>query len=270
MEDNGGAPPALDKTSTSAVHLENIFICPSLSTLNIDGRNYYNACQRAMDFWKEMLPAVYNLSISHFTPVATRGESFTTSRLLHSLGLHELFTVHLDDLHLEESPNHIFYGSDLKHLVLENMPSPRCTQEIVDGLGPHDHLHIIRSGLISRNIRRAHLTLQEINEGEDLVAFISDFRGRSLVVKNCPSFNDQVLSIMAIPKHYCALDLETLSIHNCPNISVPALKKMVETRCDDTQYRLRAMRIYGRIPEILLEDAKWFRDRLVVFEYYQE
>jgi hypothetical protein len=85
-----------------------------LSTLDIDGRNFFNACQQNID-WTEILPAICNFSISHFMPIATRWESFKTSRLMRSLSsFNRLMTVHFNDLHLDESPGHSSYDFDLR------------------------------------------------------------------------------------------------------------------------------------------------------------
>jgi hypothetical protein len=181
-----------------------------------------------------------------------------------------LTTIHVNDLHLEESPDpsHGFFRFGLKTIVLESMPSTRCAQKIVTCLGAPQYVHIIRSGLISvfRSFSQSHTILQEIDEGEDLVAFIKKFSDCVLAVRDCPGFNDEVLDAM----HHCAPGLQDLSIFNCPNISITALKKLVETRCLNTRNQLRTIRISGRVPEISLEDAKWFNDRLFTFFYDQE
>jgi hypothetical protein len=179
--------------------------------------------------------------------------------------LNRLTTIHINDLHLEESTSYIFYFFKLKTLVLESMPSTKCAQMIVDCLGALQHLHIIRSGLIHILWRpsQSHTTLQEIGEGEDLVGFIKTFSDRILVVKDCPGFDDEVLDAM----HGRAPELQALSIVNCPNISIPALKKLVATRCLNARNQLRTIRISGRVPEISLEDAKWFNDRLFTFSH---
>jgi hypothetical protein len=72
---------------------------------------------------------------------------------------------------------------------------------------------------------------------------------------------------MATPEYYCTPELEELSIINCPNISLPALKEMLETRCHDARNWLTAIKISGCLPEMSLEDAEWFYDRLFAFTY---
>jgi hypothetical protein len=270
MEDDGGAPPSLNETSSSAIHHET-FRCPGLATLDTDGRNFFNACQQGIR-WADILPVVHNLSISHFTPVATRGESFTTSKLLHSLRRYsQLKTIRFNDLHLKASPKRTFFNFELNAIVLEDMPSTRCAQEIVVGLGEHAHLYIIRSGLISQGTVQDYVTLQEIDEGEDLVAFLRRFNTWSLVVKDCPGFDDEVLNKMATPEYCCATELQELSIINCPNISPPFLKKLLETKRDESEDDnanvLTSITVSGRIPEMSLEEAEWFKDRLSKFSY---
>jgi hypothetical protein len=92
------------------------------------------------------------------------------------------------------------------------------------------------------------------------VAFIRAFHGRSLCVKNCPSFDNEVLSITATPKYYCASELKELSISNCPNISIPALKQWWKQDATTPKIGFGKYKVSGRIPEISLEDAEWFQD----------
>jgi hypothetical protein len=182
-----------------------------------------------------------------------------------------LKTIRFNDLHLTASPKRTFFNFELKAIVLEDMPDTKCAQEIVVGLGEHAHLHIIRSGLISQGSVQDYLTLQEIDQGEDLVAFLRRFSTWSLVVKDCPGFDDQVLDKMATPGYYCATELQRLSIINCPNISVPFLKKLLQTKRDESEddnaNALTSITVSGRNPEMSPEETQWFRDRLSRFSY---
>jgi hypothetical protein len=178
-------------------------------------------------------------------------------------------TIHINDLHLKESLDGVYLSSrfDLKTMVLESMPCTRCAQQIVDCLGAPQHLRIIHSGLISIFLRfsPSHTTIQEIDKGKDLVGFIQTFFDRMLVVKDCPGFNDEVLHAM----DNCTPELQDLSILNCPNISIPALKRLVATRCLNPRNQLRIIRISGCVPEMSLE-AEWFNDCLFTFSHNQE
>jgi hypothetical protein len=121
----------------------------NLCALAIDGRNYFNACQRNVH-WTETFPVLSALSISHFTPVAHRSESFTTYELKLSLipFRHDLTYFRINDVHLDESSSPVpddddeLYFDGNKMIVLKNMHNTHCVMQVLNFLrGPSD-MHI--------------------------------------------------------------------------------------------------------------------------------
>jgi hypothetical protein len=288
VEDDGGAPSDVGETSFSTIHHEPLQ-CPNLRTLSIDGRNYFNACQRNVN-WTKIFPVLSTLSISHFTPVAIRSESFASSDLVLSIVPFQnyLTTLCIDDVHLDESPTPILDDDgeldfddlcELEMLTLKNMHN---TKQILDFFGGSPNLHIARCRLHPDYTVYHVLSLKEIDKSENLVAFLRTCHTEKLIVDDCPGFGDAVLHAMTIPDPgaqavpwtlpYCAQSVQDLSILNCPDFSISALKQLVETTRINMPYGLtlppiHAVQLSGRVPEVSSENREWFKGRLSEFSY---
>ena len=280
-EDDGGAD---DGTMVpAAVHDK--FPCPNISRLIIDGRNYYNACQRNIH-WTEMLPYVRDLSISHFTPVTTRSESFTTSNFLRSLDpLLCLNSLHINNVQFHQSSHYEYLevpdDLPLKTIVLENLQNANSVDQLIGVLGQSsDDIQIIRCRRGYQSAYEGNLSLKDIDSSEILIAHLRVFWGPTLVIDDCPGLNDDVLKAMATPdfhntSFHCARDVRHFSILNCPNISVPALKQLVETRLHialaglpvGAALPITMLRLSGCDLDISTDDRNWFSDRLSQFSY---
>jgi hypothetical protein len=287
VEDDGGAPADAGELSLSTIHDEPLQ-CPNLGELTIDGRNYFNECQRNVN-WTEMFPTVSALSISHFTPVAIRSESFTSSELMLSIVpfRHRLKSFSINDVHLDESPTPMLddngddefgYYFNLEMTALNNMHSTHCVTQILDFFGWIPDVQITRCCLAPDAYCDGKLSLKEIDRGEDLVEFLRTCHAKNLVIDDCPGFGDAVLHSMTMPLgadpwslSYCARYVQGLSILNCPDFSVSALKLMVQTR----RFRrgmpqapiIVALHLSGRVPDVSSEDREWFKSRLSDFSY---
>jgi hypothetical protein len=116
------------------------------------------------------------------------------------------------------------------------------------------------------------LSLKLIDRGEDIVEYLRLFRGDDLIIDDCPGFNDDVLNAMTehMPFPCCAPLVRRLTIDNCPNISLPALKKLVTTRCYDGVPReypsMLGLDLTGCVTEMSLFDEDWF-ERWLTFSY---
>jgi hypothetical protein len=95
-----------------------------------------------------------------------------------------------------------------------------------------------------------------------------------LVIDNCPGFGDAVLNAMTGPGPQrvcsCAHYIQGLSIINCPDFSISALKQLVETRRIKSSWsdrnnfyppaqQIRVLRLSGRVPVVSSEDIDWFK-----------
>ena len=76
MEDDGGTNHTGPVSNSTE---EEEFECPELTSLVIDGRNYYKACRRDSR-WTNYIDTISSLTVSHFKP--RLGESFTTHEFL--------------------------------------------------------------------------------------------------------------------------------------------------------------------------------------------
>jgi hypothetical protein len=274
LEDNGGANYVAGEVNISQNGPET-FHFHNVGHLCIDGRNYFNACQRD-PLWTEMLPDLFDLSVSHFTPVAARSESFRTSDLLMSLGplRSKIGTILIGDLDLHESPHHVFDDDfDIGSIDFENMQNANCLKEMMDFLGHPEYLQITRCCSIALDLFDGTLSLKLIDKGEDIVEFLTMFRGDDLTIDDCPGFNDNVLNAMTkrTSFNYCAPSVRRLTINNCPNISIPALKQLVRTRCYDGAPRqypsILGLDLTGRGTEMSPEDESWFEAWPLTFSY---
>jgi hypothetical protein len=230
-----------------------------------------------------MLSNTFELSISHFTPVAARSESFTTSDFLLSLSplRNQLSAIVLHDLHLHASPPLEFDDEDEdsrpESIVFDNMQNATCINQIMDFLGDPDDLHIARCCPVLLTPFEGKLTLSLIDRGEDIEEHLRMFRGENLTIDDCPGFNDDVLNAMTEPRfvsgvsNSCAPFVRHLTIHDCPNISLPALKQFVKRKCYDGRQKqyptMLGLELTGRVVELSPEDQDWFKRWQITFFY---
>ena len=213
LEDDGGAVSTVSEMSLSPVYREP-FQCPHLSSLAIDGRNYFNAYQQNVN-WTEMFPVISALSISRFTTVAIRSESFTLSTLTLSLipFRYRLTFLCIDDLHLDDSPIPMLDDDDMADLdepapetiVITNMYDTHCVDQIVNFLGEPSNLHITRCHLDRDQFSsQGTVSLKDIDIGEDLLGFLTLCVAEKLVIDGCPGFGDEVLNaMMTVNTYWC-------------------------------------------------------------------
>jgi hypothetical protein len=85
------------------------------------------------------------------------------------------------------------------------------------------------------------------------------------MVKRCPSFNDTVLHMMTPREdgtHNCARNMVSLTIVDCQNFSVAALRQLVSAKS-----RVESLRVFGRAPVISDEDFWWLSENTGYFDY---
>ena len=305
VEDDGGAVSTVSEMSLSPVHREP-FHCPHLSSLTIDGRNYFNAYQQNLN-WTEMFPVISALSISRFTPVAIRSESFTPSALTLSLipFRYRLTYLCIDDLRLDDSPIPELDDDDdmfdfdepaPETIVITNMYDTHCVDQILKFLGEPSNLDITHCRLARERFSCNNISLKDIDRREDLLRFLTVCIAKDLVIDSCPGFGDEVLNAMMTANadhgrmlyecgaHY----VEELSISNCVEFSISTLKQLVENRKqlienwkqlveiqsgppDIFSIRppspINVLQLSGNVPEVSSEDIEWFRGHVSDFFY---
>ena len=294
VEDDGGVVSTVSEISLSPVHREP-FHCPHLSSLTIDGRNYFNAYQQNLN-WTEMFPVISELSISRFTPVAIRSESFTSFALALSLipFRYCLTFLCIDDLRLDYSPipeldddDDMFdiYEPGPETIVITNMYNAHCLNQIGGYLGEPSNLHITRCCLDQDTFCcQGTVSLKDIDIGEDLTRFLTGCLAEKLVVDGCPGFGDEVLNAMMTADDWWGMrsgarNVQEFLIHNCVGFSISALKRLVETRKQLVEMRngrhvtfhipptINVLRLSGYVPEVSSEDIEWFICHVPEFSY---
>jgi hypothetical protein len=287
-EDDGGHDSGTPIHSSITEHEQ--FQCPELTSLVIDGRNYYEACNYDAT-WMDDFSSVVNLTISRFKPC--RAEWFSIRELLLPLTALNIDTLCVSDVALHRSHEAIPLLARTTCLDFEDMHDFWIMDRIIHGT------HVIPAnspfcisftrctfaGIFntSRHVGQAgvggDLILAEMDK--DMVPFLRVFKANELEVLRCPSFNDIVLDAMGSEENGsfpCATYIRTLSITNCLNFSVAALRRLVESRLhlppenndqwNPTTTRLDGLFLEGNIPLISEADSAWFVANVPTFRYY--
>jgi hypothetical protein len=187
----------------------------------------------------------------------------------------------IDKVHLDESPDTIldddeYFGQAT--VTIKNMHNACGVRQILDLFGASSKVHLTRCRLPEYSCTSKHLSLKAIDEGEDLVEFLRACTTTMLVIDDCPGFNDAVLDAMTKPARdtpprkswSCAQYLQGLSIINCLNFSISALKQLLETRQGKSTWSpafLPVLRPTGRVPVVSSEDRDWFKRGVSQFSY---
>ena len=276
-EDDGGS----DCESISLTeHVK--FLCPKLKSFVIDGRMFYEACWGDAQ-WSRKIATVKSLTISHFQP--RPGESFSTDQLMRPLtALRSLDTLRIVDTVLCPSPKSID-DPDLpwvNYLDFDGLIDFRVMDQIIYLMVDPYNISFTRCGLEHITDVFQHfgdggeLRLAEINH--DLAPLLRLWIGHALDIADCPGFNDVLLDTMASKENgvfNCAKRLKTMTIRNCPNFSVVALRRFVQSRprwdlqvlTSVTPFTtpIEHVHLSGNVPIVSQADVAWFDTNLSSF-----
>jgi hypothetical protein len=228
------------------------------------------------------------LMISHLD--LRPGESFSTYEFLLPLSTTVVNTLHIANVDLQpvpEGPEIRFRR--LQFLVFEDMHNSRVMDQINIWVDPCE-VSFIRCTFdhIAHPFRRfgspvygGWLILEEINQ--DIAPLIRLFDGYHLRITRCPSFNDSILSMMTGPGGNYRLGwtrhLRTIILTDCPNFSIAALRRLVESRAhlpfDDglaqmIDAQIDMVFLFGNVPSISEADGAWFEENVEEFKYVQD
>jgi hypothetical protein len=104
----------------------------------------------------------------------------------------------------------------------------------------------------------------------DLAPLLRLWHGCVLNITDCPRFDDALLGAMSSKANgvfNCAQFLERLNIQNCPNFSVAALRRFVESRLDlpfnhhvfnRVTPRIKDIQLSGNVPTVSQVEQSWF------------
>jgi hypothetical protein len=134
--------------------------------------------------------------------------------------------------------------------------------------------------LFAYEVSKGRLILEGIDINQDLEYILGGWMGGELHVRSCPGFNDAVLGMMATisaKEFRSATCVHTLKISDCPNFSVPKLKRLIKVRrdnvvppdediCSGTIFELA---LSGDVPRFTSEERRWFIRNLQKFSYHE-
>ena len=253
---------------------------PILTTLFIDGRNYYNACSRGGAGWTDVVGRIESLMVSRYKP--RPGESLSSHAFtLPLMALENLRDLQILHVALSSATQQPWLANvepplslhPLNYLRLCGLANSQAVAEILDLTTTVSEMDITRcaTALPMNGFGLGGcLELDSIDEKEDLVPLLCSWEGESLVVKKCLGFNDSILEMMCEQMDgdfICATNMDHIDIVDCPNVSVEALKSLVNTLCrPSAEPRLEFIRVYGLVPHFSQEDLLWFETNVEMFE----
>ena len=278
VDDGGNNPPDTFEPGT--------FLCPVLQTLVIDARNFM------INAWTFI--NANSIKISRFSPSESvdYDDSLSFHGMLETLQeFLKLRSLTLSDIDFDFSDGsaHIFPLSPLSSLTFEDL-TVDTLQEFFDVTSVHTgSITITRCSIDTfTNMSCTQLTLGEIPAEENLTEFLKLWEGQDLQLDNCPSFDDSVLDMMSkadpLGVDFGATNMNELTISDCHNFSVEALKAMVDVRSrtastfelEDDDWddldpspvsRIGRLIVVGSGPLILPEVAKWFQANVEIFHW---
>jgi hypothetical protein len=266
MEDDG----ASINTWQSITSMEQQFL--TLQWLAIDGQNYYNACRKGSQ-WTVKCQGVLHLEVSLYTPLPS--QSFPTSEFLLPITcMPMLSSLNMTNLILHPQPFPTLADTwvDLFHVQLNNIQPFESMAAIMKLLGGSNHIALTHgpTGDPGPFNDDEELILRGIGDNQDLVPILHTWRGTTLNVIDCPSFNDAVLDVMSayeeedeIRTYGCADYASSLYIRDCSNFSAATLRHFVTNRSSD----FAVLNVSSCAPDIADEDLKWFSEILDEFSY---
>jgi hypothetical protein len=242
------------------------FQCPALRKLAIDDRNFYNACRQGIQV---QFPAVTDLAISRFTGYPN---PIPLQHLLSALSvMPNLTRLRLTNLDFDPADNvvlHFLSLISLYSLVCEDVGDMDSLKSLIESIDEIADLTLIRCTVRKAYIGAGTLTLKKIDDDlDDLDNILCFWSGENLYLDSCPGFDDAFLKRMCGANGAIASSMIFLNISNCPNFSVPALKRFVGSRerADYECPALEGMRISGDSPYFSPEDILWFKKHLTDF-----
>jgi hypothetical protein len=262
--DDGDSDAAIGSLETQ---ITTRFQCPALWKLAIDGRNFYNTCEEGK--WPSFeFPAVNDLAISRFTG---HPNPLPLQDILSALCvMPNLTNLRLADLALDPPDNAGTYDfispSLLDSLDCEDIGDMESLEYLIEYFEEVPDLTLTRCAVGNAIFAAEILTLNGIDDDvDDFNNILRFWSGRHLILEHCPGFDDAFLETMCLSGGNCTA-VKSLDAWDCSNFSVPALKRLVESReSADWCPALEGLYIAGRCPSFSPEDRLWFEEHLASF-----
>ncbi|KAH7919074.1 hypothetical protein BV22DRAFT_1099887 [Leucogyrophana mollusca] len=229
-----GAGASRDETSRWG------FTSPNLQTLALSGANIRDICMGGAEWLGELARQGSRMSGIEFSRYGSTSNGFgnlhmhSVLDMLMSIPYHSVSQLVLTSLDLDCSGplTNEDRGLSADKLLLKDLQAEFII-ELFSAL-------YAESATINRcpistvdEILADELLLEDIYAGESLYRPLKEWNGIVLGVQNCPSFNDALLAEMAygdVHRGFMCPELHTLTIRDCPNVSVRALRTLVDKR----------------------------------------
>lgn len=257
------------------------FSFPALETLDVDGRNFADACIN-MSTWGRCLAATKKLhvSISNFNPISNSVDNecsmVDVAKALHRvpyITMLRLVNVEFRETYLED------WNGQPKALELNNIDLVNVSQMLIEDLFEFaqidlQYLHVTRSPLPDLGATsHTEMILEDIPAHEDIAAFLRQWRGSDLDIIGCVAFDDSAVDALGI-KHFAngphtTHERRNFRIADCPNVSTCALKNLIASRNSNMfgQGDRCTLRVSGKGEILSPDDREWFRENLDDFHW---
>lgn len=284
--DDGETEPFDLEVAKAQVIKEETFRCPSLKLLGINARNYFQSVAASAP-WLECLPDLASMTVATFQVQTNEDKELSSYTSLVPLeSLDESAELHLSGVELTyengvcESLNIVV---STEHVTFKDLAFETLHEifYVVD-FSPQS-VHIINSyPFDAANLRMPNfaLTLESIDPAFDLKEILEKWEGASLTIKDCPGFDDGVLSAIGKPigaqttatnaPVLAISNLEELAVIDCTSFSTHALRGMVAERNSPHSRvaNLSLLTLRGKVPQISKGDVDWFKTHLPAFHVY--
>jgi hypothetical protein len=257
---------------------------PAVTELTLDGWNFLKLYHDKPK-WADI---DVSLSISHFRSSDTPGGRLTIRDAFlfftHNISLSslELIDVEFDELDAPIDDISLAY-SPVSSILISHLSS-RMTAAILscfyDAILQFYDAHLKWVSITSCPLDAVEnapiadgLMLDSIPSTDGLCRYLSSWSGVWLYIQNCHTFNNEVLDFLGsmydhddgTPSQLCLSDLREISLHECTNFSISALKQMIRAR-QQKKGGPSTLNISGRAPRISKEDEDWFIENVMNFD----
>ncbi|KAF9458298.1 hypothetical protein BDZ94DRAFT_113905 [Collybia nuda] len=259
------------------------FSFPSLDVLDIDGRNFADACVYLPTWGKALAqPRELHVTISNFRPLLNKvNHSCNVGNVAVALSyIYELRClsfinvefpiVNADDWDVGE------LDLEMTALNLTDVPQIFLDNFLEFIQSEIQYLNIIHSSMPSRGmaLHAAEVSLQDIPSQEDIPAFLKRWRGVVLDVSDCEGFDDRALEALGVNHPASTANIlyerREFIISDCPNVSPNALKDLINARHKanaEGQHDQCTLVVTGKCGLLSAADRAWFEENLKFFRW---
>ena len=270
----------------------NMFRCSYLRYLDFDGGIFVRAVQ--IPQWQDSMRSLHKKHISITNLFSGDYGDFDLCDLVMSLSepkIGHITRFQLSNIHLDHQTcyTHDPVSIFIQNFMFEDLPYDTLAGFFMIQLNIIDvtSLVIRRCDLgpgpvISFSSRR--LLLEDIHETENITAFVQNWDGFALEIKQCPSVNNSLLQMMVTLEHekmesYFVPSVRQITISPFLNISPFGVRNLVVARAEQAKkfnpadgvpkyFPMHSIWLVGAGPPLSHKDREWFKEALEGFCWY--